>query len=223
MGFLQLRPGDIERLCPALVRHMRTVRAHPGCLDYVIGSDIELTTRLRVVERWVDAQAQAAHLIGDHMAAFNIAMQSAKASEAQLDTFEGPTVRRILELPPKSFRPAYEDADGVVVFAKLRLRSRMIDGIVPRLCAHAAHARASRGCRVYAVARDCGDPCVFTISERWTDAAARSEFVDTPESRALDIELARASAGDGALQRGWRTVSDTTKTLRARLRERRTV
>ena len=144
MGYLQLRPGDLDRLRPALVRHMRAVRAHDGCLEYMVASDIEVPTRLRVVERWRDARAQAAHLIGDHMAAFNIAMQTAKISEAQLDAFEGPTVRRILELPPKSFRPAHDDPDGVATFVTMRLRPQAIEGVLPRLREHAARARHAR-------------------------------------------------------------------------------
>ena len=194
IGHLQTRPGDVDRLRPALVRHTRVVRRLEGCLDYVIGSDIDTPGCLRVVERW-RGPTQAAHLIGGHMPAFNIAMQTASVLGAQLDAFEGSTVTRILEIPAKSFRATYDVPDATHDFVTVRLKRSAIAALLPRLCARIAAARAMPGCDLYAIARDATDDTLFVIVERWRDVAAQGAFRASTDAAAFDAVIAGASAG----------------------------
>jgi quinol monooxygenase YgiN len=88
MGHIRVLPADAQRLARRLVEHEITVRALDGCLHYAISHDGAEPGRLWVNERWHDKAAQAAHLAGDHMAAFNRLMMGSKMIEADVKMFE---------------------------------------------------------------------------------------------------------------------------------------
>jgi quinol monooxygenase YgiN len=92
MGHIRIRAADADRLSRRLVEHETTVRALDGCLHYAISHDAAEPGRLWVNERWRDKEAQAAHLAGDHMAAFNQLMMGSKMIDANVQMFncDGP-------------------------------------------------------------------------------------------------------------------------------------
>eukprot|EP01037_Dinobryon_pediforme_P006047 gene6047-6121_t len=74
-GWVRMAPEDIERLRSAATAMMHaTQTSEPGCLDYAFSVDLAEPGLLRVIERWQDEAALAAHFATPHMATFNAAM-----------------------------------------------------------------------------------------------------------------------------------------------------
>ena len=191
-GHLQLRPGDIDRLGPALASQIAATRAFDGCFCYALGRDVDAPDRLRIAERWRDRAAHAAHLIGDHMAEFNIAMRAARVSSGELDAYDGGTIRKILELPAVRFRPEREDKSMVIVMGHARFSAGEIDRLKPEMEAQLNATRAENGCELYVFARDVLDPDLLHISERWRDNAAIAAHFASPHMAAFNNALATA-------------------------------
>ncbi len=66
---------------------MRVARTEPGCLDYAYAADLADPDLLRVIERWTDDGALAAHSATRHMAAFGHAMASAAITAASIKAY----------------------------------------------------------------------------------------------------------------------------------------
>jgi quinol monooxygenase YgiN len=88
MGHIRVRPADAERLARRLIEHEVATRALDGCLHYAISHDASEPGRLWVNERWRDKAAQASHLVGDQMVAFNRLMMGSKMIEADVQMFD---------------------------------------------------------------------------------------------------------------------------------------
>ncbi len=98
-GWVRLDIRDIDLLRGAATEMMRATRAaEPGCLEYAFAQDLAEPGLLRVIERWVDEAALAAHFATPHMAAFNQALGSAKIMGASVKVYSGTDVRTIMDL-----------------------------------------------------------------------------------------------------------------------------
>ena len=98
-GWVRMAPEDIERLRSAATAMMHaTQTSEPGCLDYAFSVDLAEPGLLRVIERWQDEAALAAHFATPHMATFNAAMAGAAITGASIKAYAGEEVRTIMAL-----------------------------------------------------------------------------------------------------------------------------
>lgn len=98
-GWVRLDGRDIDALSGAATEMMRVTRAaEPGCLEYAFAMDLAEPGLLRVVERWVDEAALAAHFSTPHMAAFNKALGAVKILGASIKVYAAEESRTIMEL-----------------------------------------------------------------------------------------------------------------------------
>ncbi len=192
LGYLKLRPGGADRLRNALVAHTQVVRGLDGCLHYAVAPAVEDRNRLCVSERWRDRAAQSAHLVGDHMPQFNVAMRIATVVEGNLDAYENGFVRKILELPAQRFRAEYEDKALIIVMGTLMLGKGEVDRLTPQFEPIIAATRREDGCELYAYALDVLAPDTIHIAERWRDQAALDAHFQTPQMAAFNATIAAA-------------------------------
>ena len=98
-GWVRLEStGEVERLRAAALDMMKATRAEgPGCLEYAYAIDLADPTLLRVIERWQDETALAAHFVTPHTAAFGQIMAGAKIVGASVKAYSGDVVRTVLE------------------------------------------------------------------------------------------------------------------------------
>jgi quinol monooxygenase YgiN len=61
-GTIEVDPADRETYLKGREEIMRTSRAEPGCLDYVVSADPLEPGRVMLFERWESKEALAAHL-----------------------------------------------------------------------------------------------------------------------------------------------------------------
>ena len=73
-GWIRMEPADIDRLTPAAGTMIAATLKEEGCLAYAFARDLVDSGLLRLVERWRDEEALAAHFQTPHMAAFNQAI-----------------------------------------------------------------------------------------------------------------------------------------------------
>jgi quinol monooxygenase YgiN len=59
--FLEALPGKREEMVAAYAKRCPRVRQEPGCLEFELYQNIENPDRFTLLERWVDADALAAH------------------------------------------------------------------------------------------------------------------------------------------------------------------
>ncbi len=96
-GWVRFAPADIERLRGAAADMMRATRAEAGCLDYAFAVDLADPGLLRVIERWADEAALAAHFATPHMAAFNQALAGAAPQGASIKVYAAEALRTLME------------------------------------------------------------------------------------------------------------------------------
>lgn len=87
-GFMKVNPDDLAKYRRRLVLHMARVQTLDGCLQYSLSEDPGVPGLIWVAERWRDKAAQAAHLVGDHMAEFNQFMKHMPLSAAHIASYE---------------------------------------------------------------------------------------------------------------------------------------
>lgn len=96
-GWVRLDTKDIEALRGAATEMMRATRsAEPGCLEYAFAVDLAEPGLLRVIERWADEAALAAHFATPHMAAFNQTLGSLKILGAGIKAYAASELRTIM-------------------------------------------------------------------------------------------------------------------------------
>ena len=191
-GYLRVRMNDIERLRGPISRQVGAVREFYGCEDYSFGIDLLEPDLLRVAERWRTRAAQAAHLIGDHMVEFNIAMRAANVVATSVDSYEGGIVRRLLQIPATSFRPEREERELVMVMGTVKFASGELDQILPEIKAQVTATRAEDGCQLFAFSRDMLGSDTLHIAERWRDRDALTAHFDAPHMTAFNAAISRA-------------------------------
>lgn len=97
-GWVRLNPQDVDALRPAAQEMVRATRANePGCLEYAFSLDLFEPGLLRIIERWADEAALAAHFATPHMAAFNQALGGARITGASIKAYAGEVVRTLME------------------------------------------------------------------------------------------------------------------------------
>lgn len=97
-GWVRAAPEEIERFRPAAVEMMRATKTNePGCLEYAYAVDLADPGLLRVIERWADDAALAAHFSSPRMAAFGRAMASAQISAMSVKAYTSNGVRTLME------------------------------------------------------------------------------------------------------------------------------
>jgi len=98
-GWVRMASEDIDALRGAATEMMRATRAaEPGCLEYAFALDLSEPGLLRIIERWVDEAALAAHFATPHMGAFNQALGGARILGASVKAYAGSEVRTIMDL-----------------------------------------------------------------------------------------------------------------------------
>lgn len=97
MGHLQLASGGAAALGSALKAIITATREESGCLHYAIAHDIDDADRLHVSERWRDQAALGAHLVSDHVVAFQMAMRRTRVLNADVNIYypDG-TIKRLI-------------------------------------------------------------------------------------------------------------------------------
>ena len=94
-GELRLAPENMQRVRP----HMRAVieanRAEDGCLLFAFGEDVLEPGLIRIVERWRDWDALAAHDKAPHVVAWRAALKEIGILGRDLLAHEGSDARPI--------------------------------------------------------------------------------------------------------------------------------
>lgn len=94
-GELRLTPENMERARP----HMRTVitanRKEDGCLLFAFGEDVLEPGMIRIVERWRDWQALAAHDRAPHVLTWRAALKEIGIISRDLMAHEATNARAI--------------------------------------------------------------------------------------------------------------------------------
>ena len=73
-GWIRMDAAGVERLRPAAVAMIEATRHEDGCEEYAFAQDLADPGLFRIIERWRDEAALAAHFQTPHMAAFQKAM-----------------------------------------------------------------------------------------------------------------------------------------------------
>jgi len=191
-GYMRLRIADIARMHGPVSRQAVAVREFYGCEHYAFGNDLLEADVLRVSERWRTRAAQSAHLIGDHMVDFNIAMRAASVVATEVESYEEGVVRRLLQIPATSFRPEREEKSMVIVMGQIKFAGGEIEHLRLELGAMIIATRAEDGCQLYAFSRDVLDPDTLHIAERWRDRAALDAHFTTAHMDRFNSVLAAA-------------------------------
>ena len=98
-GWVRMDSKDIDALRGAATEMMRATReAEPGCLEYAYALDLAEPGLLRVIERWADEAALAAHFATPHMATFNQSLAGATILGASVKVYAANEVRTIMAL-----------------------------------------------------------------------------------------------------------------------------
>ena len=95
-GTAKLAQGEIDRLRPVLTRMAAATVQEAGCLSYGFAVDVVDPDLLRVVEKWQDDAALAAHFATPHMSAFNAAFAAAKIETVSVKAYSAEFVRTLL-------------------------------------------------------------------------------------------------------------------------------
>jgi quinol monooxygenase YgiN len=88
MGYMQVQPEHLAQFKRRLAQHCALVAQFDGCAQYSFSEDMAEPGKIWVAERWRDRAAQAAHMAGDHMAAFNMLMKYMPLISAQIESYE---------------------------------------------------------------------------------------------------------------------------------------
>ena len=175
-GFLQLRPGGVARLRPAITQQIAIARLQDGCLSYAIGTDLLDPERLCILESWHDRAAQARHLASDHMGRFNLAMRTVSVVRGELEAWEDGVVRKILEIPAQRYRPERRESDLVIVAGCLTLRSRSAEAAKTALIDFCRAAAGWKGVKGITVSADILDADVVNIAAQVSDTQALGDI-----------------------------------------------
>jgi len=96
-GWVRATPADIEALRGPAAAMIAATRAEPGCLDYAFAIDLIDPGLLRIIEKWSDDAALAAHFQTPHMAAFNAALAGLGRQGAEVAAYEATFLRTLVK------------------------------------------------------------------------------------------------------------------------------
>jgi quinol monooxygenase YgiN len=194
LGNLRVREGDLPRLTSILTHQVAASRAEVGCDHYALAHDIIEPALIRVSERWQTQDAIAAHLVSDHMVAFNFDLRTAKILSGRVDSYHpGGEVRKLIDFNADDIKFSKERRSVVIVMGTICFAPGEIDRLIPAMRAQVQATRDEAGCAHYAFARDAIDPDLLHISERWEDNTALTAHFGAPHMAAFNAELRTAN------------------------------
>lgn len=89
---------EIERLRAAAIKMVHATKtSETGCLEYAFAIDLAETDVLRIIERWTDEAALAAHFATPHMEEFGQALADANIKGMLVKVYAGEEVRTLME------------------------------------------------------------------------------------------------------------------------------
>lgn len=94
-GELRLAPENVERLRAAMRTVIAANRREDGCLLFAFGEDVLEPGLIRIVERWRDWAALAAHDKASHVVSWRAALKEVGVISRELWAHEGSNGRPI--------------------------------------------------------------------------------------------------------------------------------
>ncbi|MBD1872953.1 antibiotic biosynthesis monooxygenase [Nodosilinea sp. FACHB-131] len=88
-GKVRFHQDDLERIRPAIAVMINASLAEDGCIDYAYSIDVLDPTVMRIIERWRDRAALAAHFQTPHMAQWNAVLAELDISDRELFMMDG--------------------------------------------------------------------------------------------------------------------------------------
>ena len=95
-GWVRASPEDILALKVPGAAMIAATKAESGCLEYAFAIDLLDPGLLRIIERWSDDAALAAHFQTPHMAAFNQALAGTRRSGAEVKAYSAEFARTLV-------------------------------------------------------------------------------------------------------------------------------
>ena len=95
-GWVRAAPKDIQALKVPIAAMIAATKAEPGCLDYAFAVDLLDPGMLRIIERWTNDAALAAHFQTPHMATFNAALAGAQRLGAEVKAYSAEYARTLV-------------------------------------------------------------------------------------------------------------------------------
>lgn len=193
MGWMTVRPGDVERLYKPIARQIAETRSEDGCLHYTLAHDVMAPSIIHVSERWRDQPSFGAHLVSDQMVRFNIDFRAAQMLHARVDSFHtGGEARKLIDFNATQIRAPGNNPARVIVLGHARMAPGEIERLADAMRTQVEATRTEDGCEHYSFARDGLDPDVLHIAERWRDAGALEAHFRAPHMPAFNAALAAA-------------------------------
>jgi quinol monooxygenase YgiN len=194
-GYMRVRDGDVERLAGVISNQTYAAQALDGCDLYNFAVDVFDPNLLWISERWRDSEAEAAHMVGDHMVEFNIGMRRAQIVEASIWAYDPDgSVRRLIEVNTDNKQPRRETM--IIVMGHAKLGAGEIDRLKEDMAIQVAATQAEDGCDLYCFARDVSNPDTLIISERWRDQAALDAHFASPHMATFNAVIGAAKLLD---------------------------
>jgi quinol monooxygenase YgiN len=194
-GYMRVRDGDVDLLRGAISNLLYAAKGLDGCDEYRFSVDLYDPDLLWLSERWRDQPAQSAHLIGDHMVEFNIAMRRAKILKADIDSYHpNGSVQRLIEIGTDNKRSRRENM--IIVMGYAKLAEGEFDRLAPEMATQVAATRGEEGCDLYCFSRDLFEPDTLVISERWRDRTALDAHFATPHMATFNEAIGAAKVLD---------------------------
>lgn len=88
-GKVCFRQTDLERVRPAMAAMVNASLGEDGCIDYAYSIDVLDPTVMRIIERWRDRAALAAHFQTPHMAQWLAVLAELDISDRELFMMDG--------------------------------------------------------------------------------------------------------------------------------------
>ncbi len=193
LGSMTFRVADLPRLQTGLKRLMIATRAEDGCDHYSLAIDVTDPATVQVSERWRDQPSYGAHLVSDHVVAFNFDVRAGQIQRARVDSFHpGGEARKLIDVKALGVRLTKDNPARVIVIGTARLEPGEIDRMADVLRAQVDATNAEDGCEHYSFARDIADPDVLHIAERWRDPAALAAHFAAPHMASFNAALGSA-------------------------------
>jgi len=193
MGWMTVRPTDVERLEKPIARQIAETRTEAGCLHYALAHDVMAPSIIHVSERWRDQPSFGAHLVSDQMVRFNIDFRAAQMVHARVDSFhDDGSVRKLIDVNATQVRAPAANPARVIVMGTARMAPGEIERLSDAMRAQIEATRLEDGCEHYSFGRDGLDPDVLHIAERWRDRDALDAHFKMPHMAVFNAALGGA-------------------------------
>jgi quinol monooxygenase YgiN len=148
---------------------------------------------LQVSERWRDQATFGAHMVSDHMVAFNVDMRTARVLRGQINSYHpGGRVSKLIDINTDGKNNLAENAQMVIVMGHAVLAPGEMERLRDAMVAQVTATRDEDGCEHYSFARDVVDPDVLRIAERWRDNASLTAHFGMPHMSVFNAAFSSA-------------------------------